>query len=159
MDIRQRQKNKTAVNLIDALKTLLSEGIAGTQEEIKNALQSRGIEVNQSKISRILRKIGAVKMVDEEGESVYSLPRNGLPPSTHSSLSQLIVSIVANETLIVIHTNPGSAPLIGRLLDHQTQELFLLGTVAGDDTIFVVPQSIQQIDKTLQAVKERLYSE
>lgn len=142
--------------LISALKALLSTGKIGTQEEIKIALVQQGFSVNQSKISRLLRKIGAIKITNDEGHIVYALPREPALPSTQSSLAQLIIDIVANETLIIIHTNPGSAPLIGGLLDHQTQELEILGTVAGDDTLFVVPKSITRIDATLKAISERL---
>lgn len=143
-------------SLISALKALLATGTIGTQEEIKTALAQQGFSLNQSKISRLLRKIGAIKVTNDEGHMIYTLPREPALPSTQSSLAQLIVDIVANETLIIIHTNPGSASLIGGLLDHQTQELELLGTVAGDDTLFVVPKSITRIDATLKAISERL---
>jgi transcriptional regulator of arginine metabolism len=143
---------------MEALKKLLIAGTASTQDEIKHALFKQGITINQSKISRLLRKMGAVKITNEQGESLYSLPRNLAPRTTQSSLSQLIIDIVANEALIIIHTNPGSASLIGGLLDHQIQDLGILGTVAGDDTVFVVPKSIHHIQEALQAIKKRLYN-
>lgn len=148
-------KNNTPPD-ITALKQLLSTGAAGTQDEIKHALQQQGILLTQSKISRLLRKLGAIKITNQQGESVYSLPPNPRIPLTSSSLSQLIVDIIANETLIIIHTNPGSASLIGGLLDHQIAELGILGTVAGDDTVFVVPKSIHKINEALLAIKKRL---
>ena len=144
-------------DVILAIKDLLLEGSVGTQEEIIHALRERGISINQSKVSRLLRRVGAVKISNERGESSYSLHREPLPPSTESSLARLIVDVVANETMIVIHTNPGSASLIARLLDYQTQELAILGTVAGDDTLLVVPKSTRHIKISLAAVKKRLY--
>jgi transcriptional regulator of arginine metabolism len=144
-------------SLISALRALLLNDKVGTQEEIKTALAQQGFSLNQSKISRLLRKISAIKTTNDKGHIIYALPREPALPSAQSSVAQLIVDIVANETLIIIHTNPGSAPLIGGLLDHQTQELEILGTVAGDDTLFVVPKSIARIDTTLKAVKARLY--
>jgi transcriptional regulator of arginine metabolism len=48
-----------AQNLVEALKTLLMGRKANTQEDICNALEKLGYEVNQSKVSRLLRKIGA----------------------------------------------------------------------------------------------------
>jgi len=148
-----------SVNLLDALKNLLLEGVAGTQEEMIQALEKQGIHINQSKVSRLLRKVGAVKIINERGESVYSLQREPVPPSTERSVAQLIIDVVANETMIVIHTNPGSASLIARLLDYQVQELGILGTVAGDDTLFVVPKSNRDIGKTVEAIKTRLYGD
>lgn len=143
-------------SLIDAIKALLQAGAVSTQEDIKQALAKQGIVVNQSKISRLLRKINAVKMVNDQGDAVYSLTREPLPPSTNSRLARLILDISANEVMIVIRTNPGSASVIAHLLDHQYQELQVLGTVAGDDTLFVVPKSTQQIPQVLAAIKKLL---
>src|SRR5262249_31224642 len=93
----------------EALKSILMSDSVGTQGEIKLALDELGYEVNQSKISRLLRKLGAVKMTNEHKQIVYSLPLEPAPPASKTILSQLIISIKTNETLIVIHTNPGSA--------------------------------------------------
>lgn len=135
------------------LKQLLQTSSTTTQTELQQLLQQKGVCITQSQVSRLLRKIGAVKMINEQGQSVYALPYDIVPPSSQSSLAQLIVDIVANETLIVIHTNPGSAPLIARLFDHQLKEFEILGTVAGDDTLFVVPTSIHNIQEVLEKIK------
>lgn len=148
--------NTTNIPTIEALKNLLQRGEVGTQADIKQALAKQGIVVNQSKISRLLRKVGAIKMVNEHGEAIYSLAREPLPPSSDSPLAQLILNISANEVMIVIRTNPGSASLIAHLLDRQYQELQILGTVAGDDTVFVVPQSTQSIPEVMVGIRELL---
>jgi transcriptional regulator of arginine metabolism len=156
-DRKNDVKKDTFRQLIDTIKSLLLEGVVGTQAEIQQALQQQGFDINQSKVSRILRKLGAVKMTNERGESTYGLQHGLMPPSTDSSLARLIIDVVANETLIVIHTNPGSASLVARLLDHQAQDLGILGTVAGDDTLFVVPKLNRDIENTLAVVKRCLY--
>lgn len=143
--------------LIDAVKNLLSSGEAGTQEQlIKTLAEQEGVQTTQPTLSRLLRKLGAVKMINAQGEAVYSLAREPLPLPTHAPLSQLVLDITANEFMIVIRTNPGSASLIARVLDHHTQELQILGTLAGDDTLFVVPQSTRTIQSVLGKVKEWL---
>jgi transcriptional regulator of arginine metabolism len=55
--------------------------------------------------------------------------------------------------MIVVHTSPGSASLIARFLDYRHKETEILGTVAGDDTIFIVPKSIKRIHHTLKEVE------
>ncbi len=149
----------SSLKLLNALKNLLISGTAGTQEEIKQTLQQQGFHVNQSKISRLLRRLGAIKVTNERGESSYSLSQDLPVTSTQGALSQLIIDVIANEALIVIRTNPGSASLIAGLLDRLKVELGILGTVAGDDTLFVAPRSIKTINQTLAAVKKRLYGE
>jgi len=141
------------LTVTDALKAILLSGVAGTQVEIKETLKQEGYYLNQSKISRLLRKLGAIKITNTQKKIVYSLPREPTPPSAKNILSHLVISITTNETLIVIHTNPGSASLIARTLDHHNEELNILGTVAGDDTIFIAPKSIKRISKILSAIR------
>lgn len=120
------------------------------------ALQKKGFDVNQSKISRLLRKLTAIKIKNERGETVYALPKEPAPPSAKSPLIHLILNIAANENLVVIQTSPGSASLIARLIDYHERESTILATLAGDDTIFVAPKSIKDIEKTLTEVKRLL---
>jgi transcriptional regulator of arginine metabolism len=142
--------------LIDALKELLLECKASTQEEICEALEKQGFEINQSKASRLLRKIGAIKVVNIEGQTVYSLPREPAPPLMDTSLQNLIVDIVSNETLVVVFTSPGSASMVARVLDYSQVSTEILGTIAGDDTIFVAPKSTKNILKLENEIKALL---
>jgi transcriptional regulator of arginine metabolism len=150
MPVRPKQ---SSANMFDALKTLLLAETVSTQDEIRLALEALGYDANQSKISRLLRKLGAVKITNERKQIIYSLPHEPPPPASKSILSQLIISIRHNEIMIVIDTNPGSASLIGRLLDHHREELHVLGTVAGDDTVFIAPTSVKLITKTLKSIR------
>ena len=147
---------KNSSTLIDALRQLLLGGGANTQEEICSALDKLGYEINQSKASRLLRKIGAVKVVNIEGDTVYSLPREPAPPSMNTSLRDLIVDIKMNETLVVIFTSPGSASMIGRVLDYHQLSTEILGTLAGDDTLFVAPKTIKETHKLFEEIKTLL---
>lgn len=107
--------------------------------------------VNQVKISRLLHKIGAIK-VNEGEKIVYRLPETELVTITPGDkLKQLILNISHNEVLIVINTLPGSAQLVARLLDLKVND-GILGTVAGDDTIFVAPTKIKQIEAVYQKI-------
>lgn len=142
--------------LLANLRELLGQEAVHTQEGIKLALSRLGIEANQSKISRALHKIGAVKTKNAAGQIVYQLSKEPAPPTTSSSLANLLIDIVHNEIMLIVHTSPGSASLIARVLDHHAQQLGILGTVAGDDTILVIPTSIKETEKTLDALKTLL---
>lgn len=142
--------------LIGALRTLLMGREAGTQEDICIALEKKGYEINQSKVSRLLRKIGAIKVVNAKGQTIYSLAREPAPPSMDTPLRELILDVVANETLIVIFTSPGSASMVARVLDYVQVSTQILGTIAGDDTIFIAPKSIKEIQKLQQEIKALL---
>ncbi len=141
---------------LETLRRLLQEGEAGTQDEIVEQLGKRGFEVTQSTISRSLRKIGAIKAVNDGGETVYRLPdEGGAPRLIQGGLSELILEIAHNGAMIVIHTSPGSASLVARHLDH-ARPGGILGTVAGDDTIFVAPGNLREIRATVTAIRDSL---
>ena len=142
--------------LVHAVRTLLVGGELATQEGVRQSLAKQNIIVTQSKISRLFRQLGAIKTSNHEGDYVYALPVEPLLPPKHSALGQLVLDIMTNETMIVIRTNPGSASLIARLIDHQHQELNILGTIAGDDTLFVVPKTMKQIKKIAAKLQQLL---
>ena len=127
-------------SLSEAFKTLLKEEKFGSQSEIVAALQEMGFEnINQSKVSRMLSKFGAVRTRNTKMEMVYQLPAELGVPATSSPLKNLVTDIDHNELLIVVKTSPGAAQLIARLLDSVGKSEGILGTMAGDDTIFITP--------------------
>lgn len=152
----KKKGNKKSQTLLEALQTLLMERRTHTQDAICEELEKLGYETNQSKVSRILRKIGAIKIVNTAGETAYSLPREPAPPSPKTVLGDLILNIAANENLVVIFTSPGSASMVARMLDYNQMTTEILGTIAGDDTIFVAPKTVQDISKLTQEIKSLL---
>jgi transcriptional regulator of arginine metabolism len=150
------KKSKSSQILIEALRELLMGRKASTQEEICSALEKLGYEINQSKVSRLLRKVGAIKVANVRGQTVYSLPREPAPPSMNTPIRNLVLDIIANEALVVIFTSPGSASMVARVLDYNQITTEILGTIAGDDTIFVAPKSIKETQKLSAEIKNLL---
>ncbi|HHW7579347.1 TPA: transcriptional regulator ArgR [Mannheimia haemolytica] len=127
-------------SLSEAFKSLLKEEKFSSQSEIVAALQEMGFEnINQSKVSRMLSRFGAVRTRNTKMEMVYQLPVELSVPTTSSPLKNLVVDIDHNDALIVVKTSPGAAQLIARLLDSMGKAEGILGTIAGDDTIFITP--------------------
>ena len=141
--------------LIKAFKELLKKESFGSQSEIVQALQEVGFDnINQSKVSRMLSKFGAVRTRNAKQEMVYCLPAELGVPTTSSPLKNLVIDLDHNDSLVVIRTSPGAAQLIARLLDSIGKPEGILGTIAGDDTIFIAPTKVSDIDKTLNTIKE-----
>ena len=137
--LEQDLKNESQARLA-ALRDIIREGTASSQEDFCKALKQKKFEVTQSTVSRDLRRIGAVKTIDKNGDVIYMLPEERasfLPPAVSQGLGGLLKTVEANEILIVLHTTPGSASLVARYIDSMRAELGILGTIAGDDTIFV----------------------
>ena len=148
---------KDKQDLIEDMRSILLEGKVTTQEGICSTLETMGHTVNQSKVSRLLRKVGAVKSKNEKGQIVYRLPQEPAPPTTSSQLSSLIIGITSNEVNVIVYTSPGSAQLIARILDHNKDKVDILGTLAGDDCIFIAPKSTNTIDITVEKIRELLF--
>ncbi|CBY87373.1 transcriptional regulator ArgR [Haemophilus influenzae] len=144
-------------NLTRAFKELLNQERFGSQSEIVDALKKQGFTgINQSKISRMLSKFGAVRTRNTKMEMVYCLPNELSVPNTSSPLKNLVLDVDHNAMLIIIKTTPGAAQLIARLLDSIGKSEGILGTIAGDDTIFVTPTNDKPIDELLQNI-QRLF--
>ncbi len=146
---------KQSTELMDFFKSLLKKERLSSQGEIVEALQQAGFHnINQSKVSRMLSKSGAVRTRNAKKEMVYCLPAELGIPTTTSPLKNLVVDIDHNESLIVLRTSPGAAQLIARLLDSIGKAEGILGTIAGDDTIFITPVSCKNIASTLEVVQK-----
>jgi transcriptional regulator of arginine metabolism len=143
---------------LQVLRELLGQGRLSTQDELRTALERQSFAVTQSTISRDLRKIGAVKATDPQGQTVYRLPEESALAVSGAPLADLITDIVANPSLIVIHTLPGSASLVARHLD-QVRPAGILGTIAGDDTIFVAPADAKGASMAIHAIRQSLQVE
>lgn len=141
--------------LIKSFKALLKEERFGSQGDIVDALKSLGFDnVSQSKVSRLLTKFGAVRTRNAKLEMVYCLPAELGMPTAKSPLRQLVLDIEHNESMVIIRTSPGAAQLIARLLDSVGKAEGVLGTIAGDDTIFIAPLKVSNIEHTIKNIRQ-----
>ncbi|MET1218831.1 MAG: transcriptional regulator ArgR [Glaciecola sp.] len=139
--------------LIKAFKEILTAESCGSQGDIVNVLKEQGFDnISQSKVSRMLSKFGAVRTRNALGEMVYCLPPEMGMPTAKSPLKQLVYDVTHNGVMVVIRTSPGAAQLIARLLDSLGKKEGVLGTIAGDDTIFIAPADLDKIDDVRQYV-------
>lgn len=153
--MKKKSNTLTKSQLTLAIQELLQKGKVTTHEEIRESLQKQGIIVNQTRISRTLHKLGAIK-INEDNQIVYRLPTELVTISPRDSVKQMVLSIAHNDTLIVIGTSPGSAQLVAKLLDNQ-KKIGILGTVAGDDTIFVAPENVKEIQSVAHKISILLF--
>jgi transcriptional regulator of arginine metabolism len=127
-----------------------------TQDELREELVALAFTVTQSTVSRDLRHIGAVKTIDAKGQTVYRLPEEmislRLPPT---NLKDMVLDIQNNGAMIVLMTAPDCASLVARHLD-LSKPFGMLGTIAGDDTIFVAPANLKNIPATIKAIRDSL---
>ena len=146
-----RKQNES--NLVQAFKRLLKEQCYGSQGQLAEALSEQGFEnMSQAKISRLLSKLGAVKTRNANNEMIYILPDELAVPKSKHSIESVVLSVKHNGMQIIVKTGIGGAPLISRMLDSMGEAAGILGTLAGDDTIFIAPIDANKIDSITQDI-------
>ncbi|MDR3676132.1 MAG: arginine repressor [Acidobacteriota bacterium] len=115
-----------------------------TQEDLRRKLVRRGIHVTQATVSRDIEELGLVKT-----RSGYRLPDAGgepmaaLQPTLAVVLKEFMADARQAGNLVVLKTRPGNAHSVAVALDaNPWQEV--VGTLAGDDTIFIATSSSRQ---------------
>ena len=137
-----------------AIREIIFQQPVGSQEELSALLKKRGIDATQATLSRDLAELGVARIHTDDGLR-YTLN----PANEEKSLSPIVLrevlTVEANESLIVIRTLPGRAPGVASYLDSLRNPI-ILGTVAGDDTVFVTPSSIKKISALQKLIKDLL---
>lgn len=133
------------------IRQIISHQRVSNQDELRRLLEAAGYETTQGTLSRDLKELGVARRHTPEGPR-YTLPSE----SEDTRLAQLIgfeiESIEANESLIVIRTLPGRAAGVADIIDRFGLE-DILGTVAGDNTIFVAPTSVSRLDSLSRDIR------
>jgi transcriptional regulator of arginine metabolism len=124
-----------------------------SQEVLRELLARRGFEVAQATLSRDIRELGLVKVPDEEGGSIYTVPAHVTDPTP--TLSRLLPALYLGAdgvgNLRVVKTLTGGAQPVAVAIDWEEWPE-LVGTVAGDDTVLLVLRE----KKHLKVITRRL---
>lgn len=134
-----------------AIKQLVTTKSIRSQEELRKELVRAGWKVTQATLSRDLRDLGVVRLTTPGGLR-YALHPESEDRRMAAFLAYEIESVEANESLIVIRTLPGRAQGVAEVLD----SLHLpdaLGSLAGDNTIFITPRSVTKIPQLVKRLK------
>ncbi len=122
----------------DVIVRLLRARRIGTQEELLDALRAPGSRPRRPRCRATSPSSARAASRDPRAERCTSSPTAPAAETGSGRLRGLVSEVASNASLVVIRTHPGSAPAIARAID--LAELpDVLGTIAGDDTIFVAP--------------------
>jgi transcriptional regulator of arginine metabolism len=112
------------------------------QAALVDLLAADGVAATQATVSRDLEELGAIKVRMPGGETAYAipaLPKEQRAPEDHLRrvFGDWVVEVAHSGNLVVLRTPPGSAHVVGSALDRAGLPE-IIGTVAGDDTLFVI---------------------
>jgi transcriptional regulator of arginine metabolism len=152
-----KEKNKR----LEAIRLIISSQQLGSQEELLATLQHEGFNLTQATLSRDLKQLKVAKASTLSGQYIYVLPNETMYKrvSTASSIREMMkvpgfLSINFSGNMGVIKTRPGYASAIAFSIDRSDIPQ-ILGTIAGDDTIFIVIKegvSSQEVVEALSGV-------
>ncbi len=132
------------------IKNILNTRIVSSQEVLLKLLQAEEINVTQATLSRDFAELGVIRSFSEHGiQYVMDSYKSG------EQISKLIgfeiLSVEHNESLIVIRTLAGRAQGVAHFIDRLNKKE-IIGTVAGDDTVIVIPSSQKKINMILEFI-------
>ena len=112
-----------------------------TQEQLLQELQDAGVYSTQATISRDIKELRIVKELTSFGTYRYTTSSKEVAGTFSSRLNTIFRECVTGfdyaQNIVVIHTLPGLASAAGSAVDAMSMS-FILGTLAGDDTVIIV---------------------
>ena len=140
-----------------AIEKIIDEADISTQDELLRKLKGKGISCTQATLSRNLRQLGVGRIPNGTGGYKYFLSEN-IRSSANSALKLNIIPVIQDiveaKGLMVIKTIPGNASNTAFYIDG-TGRYEIAGTIAGDDTILLIPRdgiTLQQVHTCLEII-------
>ncbi|MCX6301154.1 MAG: ArgR family transcriptional regulator [Bacteroidia bacterium] len=128
---------------LPVIEKIIAEENISSHAMLLRRLKAKGISCTQATLSRDLKQIGAGRVPDGKGGYKYTLPENSSnsaqPGYNKLQVLPVILDIVDAKGLLVIRTLPGNANNAAIYIDN-TSRYEIAGTIAGDDTILVIPR-------------------
>lgn len=141
-------KNKRHRKILD----IISSRDIETQEELMSALADEGFRVTQPTVSRDIQELRLVKSVLENGK--YRYVQSGNDDALFSNLLlQTIISVDYAMNMVVIKCHTGMAQAACAMIDSMDYSQ-ILGTIAGDDTIFILLKNEDNARVLMQSIKK-----
>jgi len=145
-----------------AIEKIIAEENISSQDILLKKLKGKGIVCTQATLSRSLRQIGAGRIPDGKGGYRYimsDIPRGLRKMTGKLQVLPAIQEIIDAKGLMVIKTLPGNASSTAYYIDNSGR-FEIAGTIAGDDTILVIPRdgiSVPQVHNCLEIVLPGLH--
>lgn len=138
-----------------ALLKIISEREIETQEELRTRLLKAGFDVTQATISRDMRELRIDKGLSENGINCYFAEGAGRAAGYNELFAKAVTEIDYAMNMVVVKCHAGLASAAGKVIDEQKLG-FVVGTIAGDDTVFVVTRSENHAVQLVEQLKGML---
>ena len=137
---------------------LISKSEVETQEELADGLKAMGIDVTQATISRDIKELRLVKVMSKSGKYKYATigqSQEGVTDRLYKIFENSVISIDNAMNIIIIKTIPGAAQICASAIDYMGVDE-IVGTLAGDDNVFVAIRTLEDVENVLQEFKKNI---
>ena len=135
---------------------IINDHVIETQDDLIESLRESGYAVTQATVSRDIKQLGLVKTATKDGGYKYTVAKNdstGNENKLKNIMLQTITSAQYAGNMVVVKTYPGMATAAAAAVDSLAGET-ILGSIAGDDTIFVVVRNEEDAAGFTEYIKE-----
>ena len=136
------------------IRGIIAHRHIASQDELRLELKKQGCDVTQATLSRDLHEMG-VGRVSNPDKTYYVLQSAAEPEVLAPIVTSQVLSIDANESLIVIRTHTASANVVAEFIDSLHSEE-IIGTLAGDNTVVIIPRSQKRIAQVARFLRDKL---
>lgn len=141
------------------IKELIEQQLVETQEELAELLRKTGIVVTQATVSRDIKELFLIKVPAGDGRYRYAFPPEQNLIFSLSRMERIfqdsIIGMDHSQNIIVLRTLPGAAQAVASTIDH-VKWPEIIGTVAGDDTIFIVVKPPEESQLVMEKFRRLL---
>lgn len=141
-----------------AILSIIEQNDIETQEELASKLREMGIDVTQATVSRDIKELRLLKVLSGTGGYKYATAdkaEHGLSERFVRMFKDSVLSVASAGNIVVLKTLSGSANVAGEAIDSMRLPE-ILGTMAGDNTVFAVVQNEAVAADTVNRFREML---
>ena len=144
--VTEKQKRRSGI------RRLLHETVVSSQDQLVELLNEAGVTCTQATLSRDLRDMDVIRERTADGGQRYVVDtRARYLAALREVVGMEILRATHNGSMIVLRTLSGRAGGVAAFLDDQ-RDPRILGTVAGDDTVFIAPADTDTIDSLMASI-------
>lgn len=141
------------------IKELVDKQIIETQDELAEALRQDGIDVTQATVSRDIKELMLIKVPTGDGRYRYAFPPEQSflfsQARTERIFQDTITGMDFSQNIVILRTYPGAAQAVASTIDYLKWPE-IIGTVAGDDTIFIVVKPAEAAQEIIRRFRKLL---
>lgn len=145
-------KNSRHTRIIE----IINDHVIETQDDLIEKLKESGYIVTQATVSRDIKQLGLIKTATKDGGYKYTSSKNensGNENKLKNIMRETAVNAQNAQNIVVVKTFPGMANAAAAALDALAEEA-IVGSIAGDDTIFIVVHSNEEASDFTNYIRE-----